>query len=111
MVRKVTFLVVLVLTVLFSCSPKYPTVDRPNILFIFTDDQSHRTVSSYEASLPFASTPHIDRLASEGIRFTDAYVGAWCQPARAKIMTGKLLHGISGIEISKYPETKIDTTK
>ena len=47
----------------------------PNILFIFTDDQSWRTVGCYrpDGAWPFVQTPHIDRLAAEGVRFTHAY--------------------------------------
>lgn len=52
--------------------------DRPNILFIFTDDQSYRSVASYKAGQPWIETPNIDQLAKEGIRFTDAYAGTWC---------------------------------
>lgn len=92
-----------VIFVLTSCDKSSPSTDRPNILFIFTDDQSHRTVSSYEAALPWANTPNIDQLAKEGIRFEHAFVGTWCQPARAKIMTGKLLHGIQGLQVEDYP--------
>ena len=51
---------------------------RPNILFIFTDDQSHRSVGCYDEAHPWVSTPNIDRLAQQGVRFTDAYVGTWC---------------------------------
>ena len=54
--------------------------ERPNILFIFTDDQSHRTVSCYEDALGWAKTPNIDRLAREGIRFKHAFAGPWCAP-------------------------------
>ena len=49
--------------------------ERPNILFIFTDDQSHRTVSCYEDARGWAKTPNIDRLAKEGIRFKHAFAG------------------------------------
>ena len=63
---------------------------RPNILFIFTDDQSDRTLSCSENAYPFAETPHIDRLAHSGVRFTQAYIGAKCVPSRATMLTGRL---------------------
>ena len=45
---------------------------RPrNILYIFTDDQSHRTVSCYPEAHPWVYTPNIDRLAREGVRFAN----------------------------------------
>ncbi len=77
---------------------------RPNILFIFTDDQSHRTVSSYEDALSWARTPHIDRLAEEGIRFKHAFAGPWCAPSRAMVLSGRYLHGIEGIDFTDYPK-------
>src|SRR5438067_786529 len=45
---------------------------RPNVLLVFTDDQSFRTLSCYraEGAWPWVSTPNIDRLAHEGVRFT-----------------------------------------
>lgn len=47
----------------------------PNILFIYTDDHSYRTVSCYEHAESWARTPNIDRLATRGVRFTHAYIG------------------------------------
>jgi hypothetical protein len=42
--------------------------DRPNILFIYTDDHSHRTLSCYPEAYPWVRTPNIDRLAAQGVR-------------------------------------------
>lgn len=66
----------------------------PNILYIFTDDQSARSVSCYEEARPWAETPHIDRLAESGMRFTTSYTGTWCQPSRASALSGLLQHGV-----------------
>ncbi|MFT4639027.1 MAG: arylsulfatase A-like enzyme [Verrucomicrobiales bacterium] len=63
--------------------------ERPNILFIFTDDQSHRTVSCYPEAYPWMKTPNIDALAADGVRFTHAYMGTWCMPSRATMLTGQ----------------------
>lgn len=61
---------------------------KPNILFILADDLGWRDVSCYGS--PFCETPHLDRLAREGLRFTQAYTaGSVCSPTRASIMTGK----------------------
>ncbi|MDG2168383.1 MAG: sulfatase-like hydrolase/transferase [Opitutales bacterium] len=79
---------------------------QPNILFIFTDDQSHRTVSAYEDSRKWIKTPNIDRLAKEGIRFKHAFAGPWCAPSRAMFLTGKHLHGIQGLDFVDYPQIK-----
>ena len=58
---------------------------KPNILFIFTDDQSHRTVSCYPEAYEWVKTPNIDGLAKIGTRFTHAYFGSWCMPSRATL--------------------------
>jgi arylsulfatase len=59
----------------------------PNIVIIFTDDQGYQDVGVYGAT-GFA-TPHLDRLAKEGMRFTDFYVSQpVCSASRASILTG-----------------------
>lgn len=85
---------------LLSCQ-KEPR--QPNILYIFTDDQSTRTVSAYPESHPWVHTPNIDRLAESGIRFTSCYTGAWCQPSRATFLTGLLQHRLKSFHITDYP--------
>ncbi|HSB15438.1 MAG TPA: hypothetical protein VLE22_13345, partial [Bryobacteraceae bacterium] len=45
---------------------------RPNILFIYTDDHSYRTISAYPEAYPWVRTPAIDGLARQGVRFTAA---------------------------------------
>lgn len=59
----------------------------PNILFILTDDQGWPTLGCYGGKL--VPTPHLDRLASDGARFTDAYVLPQCTPTRAALLTGQ----------------------
>jgi arylsulfatase A-like enzyme len=64
---------------------------RPNILFIFSDDHDADAISVYNKTL--ISTPGIDRLAREGMKFTNHFVtNAICAPARATILTGKFSH-------------------
>lgn len=60
----------------------------PNIIFILIDDMGWRDLTCYGST--FYETPHIDRLAREGMRFTDAYAACpVCSPTRASLMTGK----------------------
>jgi len=59
---------------------------RPNIVFILLDDLGWRDVGCYGNS--FVQTPHIDRLAAGGMRFTRAYSQPVCSPTRAALMTG-----------------------
>ncbi len=62
---------------------------RPNIILIFSDDQGYGDLSCYPHTLPI-QTPNIDRLASEGLRLTDAHVSApICSPSRAGLLTGR----------------------
>src|SRR5271170_3764551 len=67
---------------------------RPNILFIYADDQSYKTLSCYQQSPSWVKTPSIDRLAQRGIRFERTYLGPWCMPSRASLLTGHLQHAI-----------------
>lgn len=61
--------------------------DRPpNFVLILADDQGYGDVGCYGS--PNIRTPHLDRLAHEGIRFTTFYAAPFCGPARASLMTG-----------------------
>jgi len=63
----------------------------PNILFIFTDDHCEQAISAYGSKR--MQTPHMDRIAAEGMRFTRCYVtNSICGPSRACIQTGKYSH-------------------
>lgn len=67
--------------------PACSAEERPNILFILTDDQGWPTLGCYGGRL--VATPHLDRLAQEGVRFTSAYVMPQCTPTRAALLTGQ----------------------
>jgi arylsulfatase A-like enzyme len=65
--------------------------DRPNILFIMSDDHAYQAISAYGSNRN--KTPHIDRIAAEGMRFNRCYVtNSICGPSRACILTGKYSH-------------------
>jgi len=82
---------------------------RPNILFIYTDDHSHRTVSCYPEAYPWVKTPNIDRLAKNGIRFESAYIGTWCMPSRATLLTGHHPYGVQSMRmVGEYPGSTYD---
>lgn len=62
--------------------------ERPNMVFILADDLGYTDLGCYGSE--FYETPHIDRLAREGMRFTQGYTcGPNCQPTRAALMTGQ----------------------
>ena len=101
----------LILLFLFAFSV-YAEEKRPNVLFIYTDDQSTRTVSCYPDAHEWVKTPEIDKLASEGVLFTHAYIGAWCMTSRANILTGLHQHGIQTMRMEgEYPRAVYDPEK
>jgi arylsulfatase A len=69
------------------CASASAAADRPNIIVIFADDLGYSDVGCFGAKE--IDTPHIDRMANEGRRFTDFYVGGpTCTPSRAALLTG-----------------------
>ena len=65
----------------------YSIEAQPNIIFILVDDMGYYDLSCYGANE--VNTTHIDKLAEEGIRFTDYYAAApICSPSRAGLLTG-----------------------
>ena len=78
-----------------SCSQKENTSGQPakpmNILYIMTDDHSFQTISAYDKR--YIQTPNIDRIANEGVRFTNSFVtNSINGPSRACMLTGKHSH-------------------
>lgn len=62
-----------------------------NILYIMCDDHSYQTISAYDHR--FIETPNIDRIANEGVRFTNSFVAnSLSGPSRACLLTGKHSH-------------------
>ena len=63
------------------------TADKPNFVIIFMDDQGYQDIGCFGS--PSIRTPNLDRMADEGMRFTDFYAAASiCSPSRAALMTG-----------------------
>lgn len=108
--RNILFLIP-VLLVISSCQQKKQTSDtenvkRPNILFIMSDDHAYQAISAYDNTL--TETPNIDRLANEGMLFSNACVtNSICAPSRAVILTGKHSH-LNGKIDNRFP---FDTTQ
>src|SRR5438132_12689770 len=70
---------------------------RPNIILLYSDDHAAHAVSAYRSHLPYAfplpATPNIDRIAHEGMLFTNAFVtNSICGPGGAAVLTGQYGH-------------------
>lgn len=82
------------LLLLAALAPALFAAERPNILFLFSDDHALNAISAYGGPLKdLAPTPNLDRIAKEGAIFTRSYCGnSICGPSRATILTGKHSH-------------------
>ena len=70
-----------------TCKGQAPGQQRPNILFIMSDDHAYQAISAYGSGLN--ETPNIDRIGKEGAIFTRACVtNSLCAPSRATMLTG-----------------------
>ncbi len=97
--------VVLFLQINFAFCQHKEIADRPNIIFIMSDDHAYQAISAYSSRL--IETPNIDRIAKKGMLFTMASVtNSICAPSRATILTGKHSH-INGKIDNHFP---FDTT-
>ena len=83
--------------------------DRPNFVFMFADDQRYDALGVVQKEqgdkgrFPWFRTPHMDRLAAEGVRFRNAFVvNALCSPSRACYLSGKYSHA-NGIWNNRTP--------
>ena len=71
---------------------------RPNIVFILVDDMGYGDIGAFGNDA--VHTPHLDRLAAEGVRFTQHYSGScMCAPARAALLTAKYPHRVGAIDV------------
>ncbi|MBN3520256.1 sulfatase [Algoriphagus lutimaris] len=87
------FLFLLGITIFTACqqSSEEQKQERPNIIFIMSDDHAYQAISAYDNKL--IETPNIDRIAEMGMLFTQASVtNSICAPSRATILTGKHSH-------------------
>ncbi|MEO8146242.1 MAG: sulfatase [Bacteroidia bacterium] len=82
-----------IVVLLFQCKSTLAqqSAKRPNIIFIMSDDHACKAISCYDGSIN--KTPQIDRIAKNGVRFTNCFcTNAVCGPSRATILTGQLTH-------------------
>ncbi len=75
-----------VISMILTVSCQKSREGKPNIIIIFTDDQGYGDLGCYGS--PNISTPNIDQMAEEGLRFSSFYAAPFCGPSRAQLMTG-----------------------
>jgi arylsulfatase A-like enzyme len=82
----------LVLAVLLAvASSQQASAGQPNIIVVFSDDHGQQAISAYGSKVN--QTPHLDRLAADGVRFTNSFVtNSICSPSRATLLTGQYSH-------------------
>jgi len=87
--QKSIFLAGLILMIFVSCNSEKQKFQKPNIVIIYTDDQGYGDVGALNPNAKFA-TPNMDRLAHEGMVFTDAHTSSTvCTPSRYGLLTGR----------------------
>jgi arylsulfatase len=69
--------------------PSKQSTRRPNVLLVLNDDMGYSDIGCYGGEI---RTPHLDRLAAGGLRFTQFYNTARCCPSRASLLTGLYPH-------------------
>jgi arylsulfatase A-like enzyme len=80
--------------------------ERPNVVFIFSDDHATQAVGAYGGPLASVNpTPHLDRLAEEGMLFRNAFVAnSICAPSRATILSGQHSH-VNGVRTNRSTDS------
>src|SRR6478736_5543058 len=78
------------LTVVASSAQANPARGRPNIIVIMADDVGWFNIGAYHRGMMAGRTPNLDRLAAQGMLFTDYYAEASCTAGRANFITGQL---------------------
>jgi arylsulfatase A len=106
MKRQTTAWVLAAASALATAASAQPAASRPpNVVLVYADDLGYGDVGAYGA--PRIRTPHVDRLAREGVRFTDFYVAqAVCSASRAALLTGAYPNRV-GILGALFPSSEI----
>ena len=87
------------LTFLLSTISFFAFSQKPNIIFIFSDDHTSQAISAYGSKI--AKTPNIDRIANAGaILYNNVVTNSICGPSRATLLTGKFSH-MNGYKVNE----------
>src|SRR6266404_916379 len=83
-------LIALFATVAMAGAPASAQKRQPNILFIMSDDVGWFNVGAYHRGIMSGKTPNLDKLAAQGMLFTDYYAEASCTAGRSNFITGEI---------------------
>ncbi|SHG22924.1 Sulfatase [Fodinibius roseus] len=96
------FIFVILSFALFAFLPANAQPKSPNVVIILADDLGYADVGTYGA--PKIDTPHIDKLASQGMKFTEFYAENLCSPSRAALLTGSYARRV-GVSTVFWPDS------
>ncbi|MGB5765819.1 MAG: sulfatase-like hydrolase/transferase, partial [Arenicellales bacterium] len=107
----IRILALFVSVILFLPHSAFASTKKPNILVILSDDVGISNLSAYSEGMAGYKTPNIDRIAGEGMKFTDYYAEQSCTAGRSAFITGQhpvrtglTKVGFPGAEIGIQPE-------
>ncbi len=102
---RLTLILLLLFVIVLAPSIALAQAKKPNILVVFDDDIGQTNVSAYSMGLMGYRTPNIDRIAKEGMIFTDYYAEQSCTAGRASFVTGQctLRTGLSKVGVPGSP--------
>ena len=95
MKQKITFFAVLTMVLAFGTTAW--ASDKPNIVVIWGDDIGESNISAYNFGLMGYQTPNIDRIAKEGMMFTDMYADQSCTAGRSSFITGQAFKALQAV--------------
>jgi arylsulfatase A-like enzyme len=100
----------ILVAVLLALPPPALAAGRPNILFVMSDDHAAHAIGAYGSRVN--QTPHIDRLAGEGMRLDNVFVtNSICTPSRAAILTGQYSH-LNGVPVfNRFDSSRVTVAR
>ena len=95
---------------LFALLPSASAADRPNIIFIMSDDHAAHAIGAYGSHVN--KTPNLDRLARDGMIFTSVFeTNSICTPSRAAILTGQYSHIIGVTMFNRFDSSRMTVAR
>lgn len=80
-------------------APPHPGADAPNVVIVLLDDTGFAQFGCFGSEI---DTPHVDRLAADGLQFTNFHVTPLCSPTRASLLTGRSQHAVGMRSVSNF---------